>query len=70
MDYIVLEVQLNNGVPAITPFAFTNAQRKQALAKYYYILSIACESNIDMHGAFYLSGAGELLKSEIFDNRE
>ena len=65
--FVVTEIQVANGVPAVLTWAFDSYVN--ALEKYYTILSVACKSTIDIHGAYLLSTNGDKLKSEIFDKR-
>ena len=56
MFYIVVEVQITNGTPITIAYAFT--EEGEAKAKYYTILSVACKTTLDKHGAYYISSDG------------
>ena len=65
--YIVTELQVNNGNPAVVSYVFTDYN--DALAKYYTILSVACKSTLEVHGAFLASSEGIQLMGQVFDRQ-
>ena len=67
MFYTVVEVQVSNGTPLTIAYAFTD--EGEAKAKYYTILSVACMTTLDKHGAYFLSSEGGYA-FEIFDKKE
>lgn len=66
MFYTVVEVQVSNNTPVTVAYAFNS--EGDAKAKYYTILSVACKSTLDVHGAYFLSSDGTY-EYEMFDNR-
>lgn len=66
--YLVIELQTINGVTAniITQY------ETQALAEqqYYFILSAAAVSNLDVHSAILMDCRGSVLKNDFYDRRE
>ena len=65
--YIVTEIQVNNGTPAVVSYIFSDYER--TLAKYYTILATACASALELHGAFITDSEGTQLMSQVFDRR-
>lgn len=68
MNYIVIEQQTNNGVPA----TIVNTYASFALAeqKYHLVLSAAAVSDVPIHSASMLTERGNLVKYECYDHTE
>ena len=70
MFYIVLELQVNNGVPAAIVNVYPDEQKDQAYGKYFTILAAAAVSSCEVHGAYLTASTGGMLENYIFDRRE
>ena len=66
MVYFVIETQVNDGVGAVIPLAFTD--RSQAEAKYHQLLSVAAVSEIDKHGVMLCNEDLFVIKSEVYNH--
>lgn len=64
MVYFVVETQVDNGVGACIPLAFTD--RDQAEAKYHQLLSVAAVSNVDKHGVILMNEDLFVIKKEVY----
>ena len=62
--YLVIEMQLNNGVLATLSYQFT--ELSEAYAKYHSILSVAAVSAVEVHSAVILTETGRVVASEHF----
>ena len=65
--YVVTELQVINGTPAVLAQAFDD--RIAAISRYYTVLAAACASSIELHGAYLTSSEGAQMMSEVFDRR-
>lgn len=65
--FLVIELQTTNGATA----SIVNQYETQALAEqqYYFILSAASVSNIDVHSAILMDCRGVVLKNDFYDRR-
>lgn len=61
MNYIVMEMQTNNGTTAIVTPA-TYSDRNQAESKFHQILQAAAVSNVKVHTAVMLTEDGRLAR--------
>ena len=68
MYYIVTELQVNNGTPAVLTQVYGN--RDQAYAKYFTVLAAAAVSSLELHGAYIATSTGAMLENHMFDRRE
>lgn len=68
MNYLVIEIQTNNGTTSTLTYQYEDLAHAEA--KYYAILSAAAVSSVDVHAAVILDGRGFLMKNESFDHRE
>lgn len=66
MNYIVIEMQTNNGNTSMLNYQFTSLE--DALSKFFQILSVACTSTIDCHSALILDEKGFLIRNESFSH--
>lgn len=64
MNYIVIEIQTNNGTVNTLTYQYTDIA--QANSKYYTILAAAAVSNLDAHAAVILDENGYLVRNESF----
>jgi len=72
--YTVIEVQMNNGTPAVLNTVYQEAEGEKpaedrALSKYFTVLSYAALSNIEYHAAYIIRSDGAVLGEKIFDRR-
>lgn len=62
--YIVIEIQLNNGVISTLTYQFT--ELNEAYAKYHSILAAAAVSSVEVHAAVILSETGATIANAHF----
>ena len=65
MNYIVIELQTNNGKTATLSTTYDNYP--QAEQKYHTILAAASVSAVPLHSAVMLTERGNLVKYECYD---
>lgn len=68
MNYIVIEMQTNNGVTAILTNTYDNYPHAEQ--QYHTILAAASVSSVPLHSAAMLTERGNLMKYECYDRRE
>jgi hypothetical protein len=69
MHYIVLEIQ-ESADGSVASLINAYATEREALAKYYQILSAAAISDLKKHGAVLLTDEGTYLRSDCFIDSE
>lgn len=62
--FLVLELQRNSGTLSSVPFAYDN--KREALAKYHSLLSVAVLSNVERHSVVILDDTGKELMYESY----
>ena len=65
MEYMVIEVQVNNGVAATLTYG--PYDEAHAEAKRHTILAAAAVSNVQRHGAIMFSTDYSVIKPEVYD---
>lgn len=65
MNYIVLEMQTNNGTTAVVP-PIVYSDRNEAESKFHQILAFAATSAVEEHAASLLTHDGRLIRYECY----
>lgn len=65
MNYIVIELQTNNGTTAIVP-PVTYSDRNQAESKFHQILMSAAVSQVEVHTAVMMTDDGRMVRNECY----
>ena len=65
MNYIVIEMQTNNGTTALVP-PVTYSDRNQAESKFHQVLTAAAVSSVEEHVAIMLAEDGQLIRRECY----
>ena len=64
MNFIVTEIQTNNGVSSV--LTSTHSDLQEAYSKYYTVLGFAAVSTIECHAASLMTETGEHIKHDVF----
>ena len=64
MNYLVIELQTNNGETSNISYAYSN--KAEAESKYHQILSSAAISNVETHAAIMIDECGSPERCEYY----